>query len=655
MDMHKILSNMQAAEKGEYKPSKDESNEIKKILESFNEVAGEQKQQLDEIASVTMSGDSADEVAQLVKIMNGSGAPDAAPVDAKSTPCGSNDGPPDMPPKAAMVTPRMMDDIETREEPVEEESWDNEPDETYDDHHKMTKDLSGGLNRQKKSYPPTNGGDNPMALETSLAEELSARLKQKMSEKKDQDGDGDSDFADVQIARMVASGMSKEDAKKKVKDKEYNEDIDVAEDKKKKKGPCWKGYEMVGMKKKNGKEVPNCVPKEGVEETAKKKDKEVEEAKKKGLDGKACWDGYYHAGTKMKGGKRVDDCRPRKKPKESVEEDANALAEGIVDQIRNVVDSKSAQRIQFDNGDSLTVDMFTASALVNLYNAVNDSNKAKIENNLGKSKEMFTKMADFAMKQAGANEGVEEGATDTKAKMKQILSTFKPISRSEKVVKAFSYKPYRDTESIPVIITKDPKVDEESDYPYALYIKSDDSSEMGHYEYYDNLETAISDAKHEIKDKIDRPRDDNYIPGQQRLPFEENIFDKILPEDELEEAAPKNNFVAKHAQTSGAGAHKNKKDKTGRKAKHKGREMSMESAPVFERYVKPFLNKSPQQMVEFYDREALNIINRLSQERRLLADNGANTVIHETIIGKLREGLSALPEETLNEMRLRKN
>ena len=25
--------------------------------------------------------------------------------------------------------------------------------------------------------------------------------------------------------------------------------------------PCWKDYEMVGMKKKNGKDVPNCVPK----------------------------------------------------------------------------------------------------------------------------------------------------------------------------------------------------------------------------------------------------------------------------------------------------------------------------------------------------------------------------------------------------------
>lgn len=26
------------------------------------------------------------------------------------------------------------------------------------------------------------------------------------------------------------------------------------------KGVCWKGFKMVGMKKKNGKKVPNCVP-----------------------------------------------------------------------------------------------------------------------------------------------------------------------------------------------------------------------------------------------------------------------------------------------------------------------------------------------------------------------------------------------------------
>lgn len=31
------------------------------------------------------------------------------------------------------------------------------------------------------------------------------------------------------------------------------------------KDPCWDGYQQIGMKKKNGKEVPNCVPKESVE------------------------------------------------------------------------------------------------------------------------------------------------------------------------------------------------------------------------------------------------------------------------------------------------------------------------------------------------------------------------------------------------------
>jgi hypothetical protein len=30
----------------------------------------------------------------------------------------------------------------------------------------------------------------------------------------------------------------------------------------KKRNPCWKGYQMVGMKKKKGKKVPNCVPKQ---------------------------------------------------------------------------------------------------------------------------------------------------------------------------------------------------------------------------------------------------------------------------------------------------------------------------------------------------------------------------------------------------------
>jgi len=32
-----------------------------------------------------------------------------------------------------------------------------------------------------------------------------------------------------------------------------------------KKDPCWKDYKQVGMKEKNGKTVPNCVPQKAAE------------------------------------------------------------------------------------------------------------------------------------------------------------------------------------------------------------------------------------------------------------------------------------------------------------------------------------------------------------------------------------------------------
>lgn len=64
-----------------------------------------------------------------------------------------------------------------------------------------------------------------------------------MGEKKDHDKDGDIDSEDWKMARDKAI---------KEATTESGEDSD----------PCWKDYEMVGMKKgKGGKPVPNCVPK----------------------------------------------------------------------------------------------------------------------------------------------------------------------------------------------------------------------------------------------------------------------------------------------------------------------------------------------------------------------------------------------------------
>jgi hypothetical protein len=49
--------------------------------------------------------------------------------------------------------------------------------------------------------------------------------------------------------------------------------------------PCWKGYKPVGTKKKNGKTVPNCVPKESVQEEKQKVDPtyNVNERDKEGI------------------------------------------------------------------------------------------------------------------------------------------------------------------------------------------------------------------------------------------------------------------------------------------------------------------------------------------------------------------------------------
>lgn len=68
--------------------------------------------------------------------------------------------------------------------------------------------------------------DSQIALKFKKDKQEEKPLGDEMKEGKkiDQDGDGDKDFADVQIARMVASGMPKAAAIAKVKNKSYNKE-----------------------------------------------------------------------------------------------------------------------------------------------------------------------------------------------------------------------------------------------------------------------------------------------------------------------------------------------------------------------------------------------------------------------------------------------
>jgi peptidoglycan hydrolase-like protein with peptidoglycan-binding domain len=155
---------LDGAQRGVQTASKD--NNMKKAIEEAS-------------MNISINGDSAAEVAELAGILKNAGMHDAKPVsDIMPHADNSHD---DMMSKMAMVSEPEMDSPCGMDEEGVEEDWDNSPDESYADTQTMTKDLSGGINRQKKAYKAAQPGDNAMAVETSIKEQLWAALNEKMT------------------------------------------------------------------------------------------------------------------------------------------------------------------------------------------------------------------------------------------------------------------------------------------------------------------------------------------------------------------------------------------------------------------------------------------------------------------------------------------
>lgn len=200
--------------------------DLENTLDSMDATPKEIKQ-INEAASmsINMSGETADDVARLVQIMQQGGAPDAGEMKPDMMP---PMGPPDMGKMRDLVKdlPPMdmdgpvgpgddMNDLKPgiQKEPcdacgkvhlgnsscgshedvdadVDEAGWANSPDEDYQDHEYMTKDLSGGINREKKAYAAAQDGDNAMAVE-ELQAALRDALMTKMAEGGDEEGEHD--------------------------------------------------------------------------------------------------------------------------------------------------------------------------------------------------------------------------------------------------------------------------------------------------------------------------------------------------------------------------------------------------------------------------------------------------------------------------------
>jgi hypothetical protein len=117
---------------------------------------------------------------------------------------------------------RMRDMMTAPEEEKQEETFDNEPDVKVQNTDTLVNTMSGGMNRQKKTFPKVASGDNPMAAEDTVTEEdLANSLRAQYEgfkeayQKEAKIAEAKPDFLD-----MDKDGDKKEPMKKAIKDKE---------------------------------------------------------------------------------------------------------------------------------------------------------------------------------------------------------------------------------------------------------------------------------------------------------------------------------------------------------------------------------------------------------------------------------------------------
>jgi hypothetical protein len=168
--------------------------------------------------SIQISADTPEEAGMMMQILKLAGV---KPVDAKMI--GAHDDEPEHDHDDAtgsMDMARMRDIINKPEDEKQEETFANEPQEKVSDVDTLVNVHSGGLNRNKKTYPKVANGDNPMAAEDKITEEELANSLRAQYEgfKQAYQEAAKPDFLD-----MDKDGNKEEPMKKAIKDKEAKE------------------------------------------------------------------------------------------------------------------------------------------------------------------------------------------------------------------------------------------------------------------------------------------------------------------------------------------------------------------------------------------------------------------------------------------------
>ena len=170
--------------------------------------------------AIQISTDTPQEASMMMQILKLAGVQQVDPAMIGAEPEADSHAEPEMDQDDAagsMDMARMRDIIKNPEDEQKEETFANEPEEKVQDIDSLVNKHSGGLNRQKKTYPKVASGDNPMAAEDKITEEeLANSLRtQYESFKTAYQEAAKPDFLD-----MDKDGDKKEPMKKAIKDKE---------------------------------------------------------------------------------------------------------------------------------------------------------------------------------------------------------------------------------------------------------------------------------------------------------------------------------------------------------------------------------------------------------------------------------------------------
>ena len=130
----------------------------------------------------------------------------------------------------------------------------------------------------------------------------------------------------------------------------------------------------------------------------------MKKKKKKLLDARTKEYKQHQARLEASRKKRMEQRKSKfvEKVKESID-DFNReiyLVENNMNILKDIVVKKSAKPVKFKDG-TMKVDMFTASAITQVYNKVNIDNKKKLENMVNGTKGQFMAMSNKVMKMVG--------------------------------------------------------------------------------------------------------------------------------------------------------------------------------------------------------------------------------------------------------------